>query len=82
MDRVKKLIHCRDAFALGITGRGVGVAVLDTGIFLHRDMENRVTAFADMVGHRRAPYRRERGCIGGKISGNGSGLQPDRIKGS
>ena len=56
MDRVKKLIHCRDAFALGITGRGVGVAVLDTGIFLHRDMENRVTAFADMVGHRRAPY--------------------------
>lgn len=56
MNRVKEQIHCRDAFTMGITGKGVGVAVLDTGIYLHRDFDSRVTAFADMVGHRSGPY--------------------------
>ena len=56
MNRVKELIHCQDAFTMGVTGKGVGVAVLDTGVFLHRDFGDRVTAFADMVGRRPAPY--------------------------
>lgn len=56
MDQAKGWIHCDGAYRLGLTGRGVGVAVLDTGIFLHRDFEDRVTSFTDMVKRRREPY--------------------------
>ena len=39
MDQAKNWIHCDGAYRLGLTGKGVGVAVLDTGIFPHRDFE-------------------------------------------
>lgn len=38
------------------TGKGIGVAVLDTGIFPHMDFDNRIKAFADFVNYRRYPY--------------------------
>lgn len=56
MNRVKEQIRCRDAFTIGLTGKGVGVAVLDTGLFPHRDFEGRIAAFADMVNRRPRPY--------------------------
>lgn len=56
MDQAKGWIHCDGAYRLGLTGKGVGVAVLDTGIFLHRDFEDRVISFTDMVKRRREPY--------------------------
>lgn len=31
MDRVRNLINCDQVHRLGYTGRGVGVAILDTG---------------------------------------------------
>lgn len=56
MNRVKRAIHCKDAYAIGLTGKGVGVAVLDTGIFPHKDFDDRIIGFADMVGRRPGPY--------------------------
>ena len=56
MNHVKEQIHCRDAFGLGLTGAGIGVAVLDTGIFPHKDFDSRIIGFADMVNHRPRPY--------------------------
>lgn len=56
MDQAKKWINCDGAYRLGLTGQGVGVAILDTGIFLHRDFEDRLAAFADMVKRRKEPY--------------------------
>lgn len=56
MNRVKELIHCQDAFTMGLTGKGVGVAVMDTGIFPHMDFDRRILAFADMVNRRPGPY--------------------------
>lgn len=56
MNHVKKQIHCQDAFTMGVTGKGVGVAVLDTGLFPHGDFDDRIIAFADMVNHRTSPY--------------------------
>ena len=55
MNRVKELIHCQDAFTMGLTGKGVGVAVMDTGIFPHMDFDRRILAFADMVNRRPGP---------------------------
>ena len=56
MNRVKRTIHCKDAYAVGLTGKGVGVAVLDTGISPHKDFDDRIIGFADMVGRRSVPY--------------------------
>ena len=41
---------------LSYTGKGVGVAVLDTGIFPHMDFRNRIHAFADFVAYNSMPY--------------------------
>lgn len=56
MNHVKEQIRCKDAYTMGLTGKGVGVAVLDTGVFLHRDFDNRILAFADMVNRKENPY--------------------------
>lgn len=56
MNHVKEQVHCKDAFTIGLTGKGVGVAVLDTGLFPHRDFENRISAFVDVVNDRDYPY--------------------------
>ena len=32
-----------------LTGKGITVAVLDTGIFPHIDFDNRIVAFRDLV---------------------------------
>ena len=37
------------------TGRGIGVAVLDTGIFPHVDFDQRIVCFRDFVQKRTAP---------------------------
>lgn len=42
--------------ARGLTGKGVGVAVLDTGCFPHEDFSGRIAAFRDLIGGRREPY--------------------------
>lgn len=50
------MIHCGDAYDLGVTGKGIGVAVLDTGIYPHEDFENRIAVFKDMIQHKSCPY--------------------------
>lgn len=43
----------------GLTGRGVTIAIVDTGAFPHPDLTrpvNRIVAFKDFVGGRRKPY--------------------------
>ena len=39
-----------------LTGQGVGVAVLDTGIFPHVDFDNRIAAFHDFVQYKSNLY--------------------------
>lgn len=38
------------------TGKGIGVAVLDTGIFSHADFGSRIHGFYDFLFYRRQPY--------------------------
>ncbi|MEG0813675.1 MAG: S8 family peptidase [Clostridium sp.] len=74
MDQARKWIHCDDAYQLGLTGKGVGVAVLDTGIYPHRDLEDRIAVFSDIIKRKNFPY--DDNGHGTHISGiiGGSGL--------
>ena len=56
VNRVRQEIHCDEAHSLGYTGKGVGVAILDTGVFLHEDLKDRIRAFEDFAGRRAGPY--------------------------
>ena len=38
------------------TGKGIGVAVLDTGLFPHADFDSRIRFFYDFLFYRRQPY--------------------------
>lgn len=70
-----------------LTGKGITVAVLDTGIFPHIDFDNRIVAFRDLVyGGRRLTMimgrdaclrnpRRKRESIRREVPGYGTGMQ-------
>lgn len=56
MDRVKRILNVSYAYQRGYFGEGVGVAVMDTGIFPHPDFQYRIAGFRDYVGRRREKY--------------------------
>lgn len=44
------------SFDDNVTGGGIGVAVIDSGVYLHKDLAGRVTAFKDFVNNRTTAY--------------------------
>lgn len=54
MNQAKICIHGEDTG--GLTGHGIGVAVLDTGCFPHEDLNGRLPAFRDLVRRRSSLY--------------------------
>lgn len=55
MNRIRSILEANWAYAQGITGRGIGVAVLDTGIMPHPDFiyqRNRIMSFVDFTKDR------------------------------
>lgn len=76
MNRVGEIIECNWAHEHGYFGKGVGVAIVDTGIALHKDFiegGSRVVAFADFINQRSEPYD-DNGHgthVAGIIGGNG-----------
>ncbi len=76
MNRVGDIIESPWAHEHEYFGKGVGVAVVDTGIALHKDFiesRNRVIAFADFINHKMDTYD-DNGHgthVAGIIGGNG-----------
>lgn len=77
MHRVRKQLGCSDLLQNEIATSNITVAVLDTGIGMHPDFDNRVIGFADFVNGKQGRYddsghgTHVAGCIGG--SGYASG---------
>ena len=49
MDRVRRMTGCDKASACAYTGKGVFVAVLDSGVARHPDLYGRIAAFRDFT---------------------------------
>lgn len=59
MDVATKVVGADALQNAGVTGRGVGIAFIDTGIYPHPDFtmpKNRIAAFVDIVNSRTAYY--------------------------
>lgn len=56
MVRVRKEVKCDDEIHKRYTGKHVSVAILDTGIYLHPDVDSRIILFHDFVNHEKYPY--------------------------
>lgn len=48
-DVLKTVLGLAPVWEQGLTGKGVGLAVVDTGIFPHPDLADRIVAFKDMI---------------------------------
>lgn len=53
MDRIRRMLGCDLYDASKYTGRGVYVAVLDSGAAMHPDLRGRIVEFRDFTGERR-----------------------------
>lgn len=51
MNRVRKIVNIDYVHDMGITGKGVGIAILDTGISNHQDTYGNIVCFMDYVNH-------------------------------
>ena len=56
MERVKEIVHAENVYRKGYTGKGVRIALLDTGVFLHRNLNSRVVLFKDYINYKTLSY--------------------------
>ena len=56
MERVKEIVHAENVYRKGYTGRGVRVALLDTGVFTHRDLKCNIVLFKDYINYKKLSY--------------------------
>lgn len=56
MERVKELVHAENVYRKGYTGKGVRIALLDTGVFMHRDLKNKIILFKDYINYKSLAY--------------------------
>ena len=49
MERVRKQIGYEEVLRQGLSGKGIGIGVLDSGAFLHPDFDYRIREFRDFI---------------------------------
>ena len=72
-------VNVSGVWEMGYTGKGVKVAVIDTGIAPHPDFGNRITGFADFVNGKTEPYD-DHGHgthVAGIVAGSRTGVAPE-----
>lgn len=86
MNQVRTIVRANQAHKRAITGMGIGVAVVDTGLSPHPDYRERILGWHDAVNGHRIPYddNGHGSHVAGIIAGNGhasgglyAGIAPD-----
>lgn len=56
LDVASPAVKAPEVWKSNITGEGIGVAVIDTGVYPHADLGDRIKGFKDFVGNKTVPY--------------------------
>lgn len=56
MRRVKQLVHAHNVYKKGYSGRGVCAVILDTGVYLHKDLRKQIRGFKDFTADKQECY--------------------------
>ncbi len=56
MQRAKEIVQAENVYRKGYTGRGVRIALLDTGTFSHKDLQCNIVLFKDYINYRKLTY--------------------------
>ena len=56
MKNAKYSINANQVYKNGYSGKNVNIAVLDTGVFMHRQLDGRIKYFRDLVGGKKTCY--------------------------
>ena len=75
MDRIRRMLGCDSYDTSKYTGRGVYVAVLDSGVAPHPDLRGHIVEFRDFIGERRARVQQR-----GMYDDNGHGTHVRYLK--
>lgn len=56
MERAKEIICAENVYRKGYTGKGIRIALLDTGVYLHRNLTNEIISFHDFINYNKSSY--------------------------
>ena len=56
MERVKQVVHAEEVYKKGYTGNGIRIALLDTGVFQHENLDGNIIYFKDYINHQKECY--------------------------
>ena len=56
MNKIRAFFNINFLHEKGITGRGITVAILDSGAYPHTDYKNNIIDFKDFINHNTSPY--------------------------
>lgn len=56
MERAKEIVCAENVYRKGYTGKGVRIALLDTGVFSHRGLKCKIVLFKDYINYKNMSY--------------------------
>ena len=52
MENIRESVNANKVYKMGLSGKGIGIAILDTGVCMHKEIEKNVTYFKDFINNR------------------------------
>ena len=56
MENISESVNANKVYKMGLSGKGIGIAILDTGVCMHKEIEKNVTYFKDFINNREKSY--------------------------